>query len=86
MYYLSQNNVIALLHKDATYFLSCSPKQITDGTLCLAGPFAKALNIEDGDEVFVHCVKYAPSLTSVTVVPQTNEDREILVKFNDDCY
>ncbi|KAL2736304.1 peroxisome biogenesis factor 1 isoform X1 [Vespula maculifrons] len=74
----TKNNVIALLHKDATYFLSCSPKQITDGTLCLARPFAKTLNIEDGDEVFVRFVKDAPSLTSITVIPETNEDREIL--------
>ncbi|XP_043494802.1 peroxisome biogenesis factor 1 [Polistes fuscatus] len=74
----TKNNVIAVSHKDATYFLSCSPRQITDRALCLSAPFAKSLNIEEGDEVFVSFVKDVSTLTSITVVPRTDEDREIL--------
>nr|XP_003707760.1 PREDICTED: peroxisome biogenesis factor 1 [Megachile rotundata]XP_012151141.1 PREDICTED: peroxisome biogenesis factor 1 [Megachile rotundata]XP_012151142.1 PREDICTED: peroxisome biogenesis factor 1 [Megachile rotundata] len=74
----TKENVIEILHKGKTYYLSCNARSISNGTLCLGPSFARSLNINEGEEVFVCSVKDVPFLTKISVAPRTTNDREIL--------
>jgi len=51
----------------------------TDKTLCIGATFARNLNIQEGDEVFVSSVKDVPTLSRIKVAPRTTTDLELLV-------
>lgn len=67
------------MHKDETYYISYNVRPNPSGLLCLGTIFARSLNIEEGDEVFVSLLKDVPILTKINVAPLTAPDREILV-------
>lgn len=67
------------MHKDETYYMSYNVRPNPSGTLCLGTIFARSLNIEEGDEVFVSLLKDVPISTKINVAPFTASDREILV-------
>lgn len=62
--------------------MSCNARPNNNETLCLGSSFARSLNINEGDEVFVSSVKDVPFLTKINVAPRTTSDREILVGCN----
>ncbi|XP_029035401.2 peroxisome biogenesis factor 1 [Osmia bicornis bicornis] len=74
----TKENVIEILHKDKTYYVSCNARPNNNETLCLGTSFARSLNINEGDEVFVSSIKDVPFLTKINVAPRTANDREIL--------
>ncbi|XP_043256334.1 peroxisome biogenesis factor 1 [Colletes gigas] len=74
----TKENVIVIEHKNKTYYTSCNAGINPTDTLCLGTTFARSLNINEGDEVFVSSVKDVPLVTRVNVVPRTSDDREIL--------
>ena len=78
----TKENVIEILHKDKTYYVSCNARPNNNETLCLGTSFARSLNINEGDEVFVSSIKDVPFLTKINVAPRTANDREILVGCN----
>ncbi|KOC60225.1 Peroxisome biogenesis factor 1, partial [Habropoda laboriosa] len=73
-----QENAIEIEYKDKSYYTSCIARPNLNDTLCLGTTFARSLNIEEGDEVFVSFIKDVPLLTKIHVAPFTVNDREIL--------
>ncbi|XP_011505732.1 PREDICTED: peroxisome biogenesis factor 1 [Ceratosolen solmsi marchali] len=75
----TQLNVAKVRHKEDYYYLSRYMGPSPDrNNVCLSATFARTLNINEGDEVFVSCFEDAPSLTSVSVSPKTLHDQEIV--------
>ncbi|XP_076762251.1 peroxisomal biogenesis factor 1 isoform X2 [Xylocopa sonorina] len=66
------------MYKRKTYYVSCYVRPNLNETLCIGTTFARSLNIDEGDEVFVSSVKDVPLLTQINVLPLTANDREIL--------
>ncbi|KYQ49274.1 Peroxisome biogenesis factor 1, partial [Trachymyrmex zeteki] len=73
-----QENAIEISHNGKKYYLSCIARVNNDETLCIGATFARSLNIQEGDEVFVSSVKSVASLSSVQIAPHTTSDRELL--------
>lgn len=80
-FFFLQENVIKIIHKDKTYYMSCNVRPNLNESLCIGTTFARSLNIEEGDEVIVSFVKNVPILIKINVAPLTVNDREILVGF-----
>lgn len=80
-----QENVIKVIHKDKTHYMSCNVRPNLNESLCIGTTFARSLNIEEGDEVIVSFVKNVPILIKINVAPLTANDREILVGFKKCC-
>lgn len=77
-----QENAIEILHNGRKYYLTCVTRVNNNNeTLCIGATFARSLNIQEGDEVFVSSVKSVPSLSSVKIAPRTASDRELLVRY-----
>ncbi|XP_018399938.1 PREDICTED: peroxisome biogenesis protein 1 [Cyphomyrmex costatus] len=74
----TKENAIEISHNEKKYYLSCIARVNNDETFCIGATFARSLNIQEGDEVFVSSVKSVPSLSSVRIVPCTTNDRELL--------
>ncbi|KAK9306176.1 hypothetical protein QLX08_003068 [Tetragonisca angustula] len=74
----TKENVIQIIHKDKTYYMSYNVRPYLNETLCLGTIFARSLNIKENDEVFVSFVRDVPVLTKIDVTPLTTSDREIL--------
>ncbi|XP_018368488.1 PREDICTED: peroxisome biogenesis protein 1 [Trachymyrmex cornetzi] len=74
----TKENAIEISHNEKKYYLSCIARINNDETLCIGATFARSLNIQEGDEVFVSSVKSIPSLSSIQVAPRTTSDRELL--------
>lgn len=74
----TKENVIQIMHKDKTYYMSYNVRPNPSGILCLGTIFARSLNIEEGDEVYVSLLKDVPISTKINVAPLTTPDREIL--------
>lgn len=74
----AEENVIEISHKEKLYYFSCLSRANNDETLCIGATFARSLNIQEGDEVFVSSVKNVPSLSSIKIAPRTTNDRELL--------
>ncbi|CAL7940371.1 unnamed protein product [Xylocopa violacea] len=66
------------MYKGKTYYTSCYVRPNLNETLCIGTTFARSLNIDEGDEVFVSSVKDVPLITQINVLPLTVNDREIL--------
>ncbi|XP_011338168.2 peroxisome biogenesis protein 1 isoform X2 [Ooceraea biroi] len=79
----TKENVIEILHNGKTYYLSCIPCMNIDKTLCIGATFAKTLNIQEEDEVFVSSVKNVPTLSSIKIAPRTTTDLELLELLKD---
>lgn len=74
--------MIEILHNDRVYYFSCiicSSCTSTDKTLCMGARFARSLNIQENDEVFVSSVRNVPTLSSIKIAPCTRTDLELLV-------
>ncbi|XP_014481800.1 PREDICTED: peroxisome biogenesis factor 1 isoform X2 [Dinoponera quadriceps] len=72
-------NVIEVTRDTSVYYFSfLTSNVISNGTLGIGAIFARSLNIQEGDEVFVSTVKQVSSLSSINVVPLTMNDRELL--------
>ncbi|KAL0101615.1 hypothetical protein PUN28_019032 [Cardiocondyla obscurior] len=74
----TKENVIEMSHDGKKYYLTCVTRINDDETLCIGATFARSLNVQEGDQVFVSSVKNVPSLSSVKVAPLTLSDRELL--------
>nr|XP_012225043.1 PREDICTED: peroxisome biogenesis factor 1 [Linepithema humile] len=74
----TEENAIEVSHNGRAYYLSCFPRINNDETLCIGATFARSLNIQEGDEVFVSSVKNVSSLSSIKITPLTTSDRELL--------
>lgn len=74
----TKENVIKIIHKDKTHYMSCNVRPNLNESLCIGTTFARSLNIEEGDEVIVSFVKNVPILIKINVAPLTVNDREIL--------
>ncbi|XP_017876289.1 peroxisome biogenesis factor 1 [Ceratina calcarata] len=74
----TKENVIEIAHRDKIYYMSCNVRPYENKMLCLSTTFARSLNIDEGDEVFVSLVKDVPVLTKIYVAPLSANDREIL--------
>ncbi|XP_018312210.1 peroxisome biogenesis protein 1 [Mycetomoellerius zeteki] len=74
----TKENAIEISHNGKKYYLSCIARVNNDETLCIGATFARSLNIQEGDEVFVSSVKSVASLSSVQIAPHTTSDRELL--------
>lgn len=74
----TKENVIKIIHKDKTHYMSCNVRPNLNESLCIGTTFARSLNIEEGDEVIVSFVKNVPILIKINVAPLTANDREIL--------
>ncbi|XP_043511745.1 peroxisome biogenesis factor 1 isoform X1 [Frieseomelitta varia] len=74
----TKENVIQIIHKDKTYYMSYNVRPYVNEILCLGTIFARSLNIKENDEVFVSFVRDVPVLTKIDVTPLTTSDREIL--------
>lgn len=78
---LLQPTTVRLKHNNYDYYLSwhASTPGLDKKSLCIGATFARALNIKEGDVIFVTSVDEAPELTSLIVAPQSPQDRAILV-------
>ncbi|XP_076242599.1 peroxisomal biogenesis factor 1 [Calliopsis andreniformis] len=74
----TKENVIKIVHKGKIYYASCNARPSQSRLVCFGTTFARSLNIEEEDEVFVSSVKDVPLLNRIDVVPCTAGDREIL--------
>ncbi|XP_025075850.1 uncharacterized protein LOC112553091 [Pogonomyrmex barbatus] len=74
----TKENAIEISHNGRKYYLSCVARINNDETLCIGATFARSLNIQEGDEVFVSSMKNVPSLKSINIAPRTASDRELL--------
>ncbi|CAK9814659.1 Peroxisome biogenesis factor 1 [Anthophora plagiata] len=71
-------NVVQVNYNDKCYYMSCIARPNHENSLCIGAKFARSLNIDEGDTVFVSSVKDVPLLTRIDVAPLTVNDREIL--------
>ncbi|XP_051155362.1 peroxisome biogenesis factor 1 [Leptopilina boulardi] len=74
----SKPNVVRLTHKCIDYYLSWFLLPSPNVFPSLSATFARSLGIEEGDEIFITCESEPPSLTSITVIPKSIQDQEIL--------
>ncbi|XP_071557616.1 peroxisomal ATPase PEX1 isoform X1 [Temnothorax nylanderi] len=74
----TEENAIEISHNGRKYYLTCVTRANNDDTLCIGATFARNLNIQEEDEVFVSSVKNVSSLSSVKIAPRTANDRELL--------
>ncbi|KAG7207684.1 hypothetical protein KM043_009303 [Ampulex compressa] len=74
----TKDHVIEILHNGTRYYASCIARPISDDTMYLGTTFARSLNIQHGDVVIVSFLKDVPRLSSITVVPYSTHDRQIL--------
>ncbi|XP_011877701.1 PREDICTED: transitional endoplasmic reticulum ATPase isoform X2 [Vollenhovia emeryi] len=74
----TETSAIEVSHNGRKYYLTCVARVNNDETLGIGATYARSLNIQEGDEVFVSSVKSVPSLSSVKIAPRTASDRELL--------
>ncbi|XP_015522385.2 peroxisome biogenesis factor 1 isoform X1 [Neodiprion lecontei] len=71
-------NAIRITHHDRDFYFSWHSQPSPDQSLRLSATFARALGIQEGDNVLASSEAHPSAVSNVTVMPKSSEDWEIV--------